>query len=79
MSTIRFTTEIGNDQLIRPPEGVFLGPGKAEITIVPIAAATTNESKPPRSSLADWAEQEAEHWGSAVNSADVASFNGRSF
>ncbi len=41
MSTIRFSTVIGQDQTIRPPEGVRLAPGKAEIIVVqaPEAAA----------------------------------------
>jgi len=33
MSTIRFTTEIGEDQMIRPPVGVHLSPGKVEVII----------------------------------------------
>jgi len=34
MSTVRFNTEIGEDQTIRPPEGVTLTPGKAEVIVV---------------------------------------------
>lgn len=78
MSAIRFTAEIGEDCLIRPPEGVQLFPGKAEVIVVPLVP-DANQEKPSRSSLADWAEQNAEHWGLDINSADVASFTGRSF
>ena len=34
MSILRFSTVIGGDQVIRPPEGVRLTPGKAEIIVV---------------------------------------------
>jgi hypothetical protein len=45
MSTIRFNTVIGEDQTIRPPEGVRLTPGKAEIIVVqvPNGAITSSE------------------------------------
>jgi hypothetical protein len=34
MSTIRFTTDIGTDQIIHPPPGIQLPPGHAEVTVV---------------------------------------------
>ena len=34
MSTIRFTTEIGDDRTIHPPAGVHLMPGKVEVIVV---------------------------------------------
>ena len=34
-------------------------------------------TKPSRSSLADWAEQSAEHWGKQLSSEDVEGFTGR--
>ena len=33
MNEIRFTTVIGEDQVIRPPEGISLSPGKAEVIV----------------------------------------------
>lgn len=36
-------------------------------------------TKRPGTSLADWAEQNAEDWGQQVSSADVESFTGRRF
>jgi hypothetical protein len=81
MSTVRFTGEVLPDGTIRPPEGVRLTPGKAEVTVdsggKPALDAEGDES-PQRRSLADWAEQEAEHWGDRLRSDDVGSFTGRS-
>jgi hypothetical protein len=49
MSTIRFNTVIGEDRTIRPPEGVRLTPGKAEIIVVqaPDGAAGSSEEEAP--------------------------------
>ena len=33
MSTVRFTAEVLPDGTIRPPEGIHLAPGKAEVTV----------------------------------------------
>ncbi len=51
MSEIRFTTVIGEDQVIRPPQDIKLPSGKAEVIVVqsdikPIAQT----ENPPRSS-----------------------------
>ena len=35
--------------------------------------------KQPRTSLADWAEANAEHWGDRLSSEDVEGFTGRRF
>ena len=78
MSTIRFTTEIAEDGTIRPPKGVQLTPGKAEVTVVQ-RSETAEDSKIARSSLADWAEKHAEHWGNRISSEDVETFTGRNF
>ena len=81
MSTVRFTGEVLPDGTIRPPEGIRLAPGKAEVTVDSVVepALDANDDEPPqRRSLADWAEQEAEHWGERLRSHDVGSFTGRS-
>ena len=33
MSTVRFTAEVLPDGTIRPPDGIHLPPGKAEVTV----------------------------------------------
>jgi hypothetical protein len=52
MSTIRFNTVIGEDQTIRPPEGVRLTPGKAEIIVMQVpdgaAGSSQEEASAPR-------------------------------
>jgi hypothetical protein len=78
MPTIRFTTEIGTDGTIRLPEGVELPPGEVDVTVVP-SAENSDPHEPPRTSLADWADQYAEHWGQQLRAVDVSSFTGRSF
>ena len=47
MSTVRFNTVIGEDRTIRPPEGVRLTPGKAEVIVVqtPDGAAGSSEEQ----------------------------------
>jgi hypothetical protein len=40
MSTVRFTTEIGQDLVIHPPADIHLTPGKAEVIVVQPSAAS---------------------------------------
>ena len=49
-----------------------VGAEKGDMTISPT-------SKPSRTSLADWAEQNGEHWGTQLSSEDVEGFTGRRF
>jgi hypothetical protein len=46
MSTIRFTTDIGDDLVIHPPPGVQLAPGRAEVTV--IQEVTSQSLAPPK-------------------------------
>jgi hypothetical protein len=46
MNEVRFTTVIGEDQIIRPPRGVKLVPGKAEVIVLQ-PKQNTEEIKPP--------------------------------
>jgi hypothetical protein len=73
--TVRVSADIHQDRrvvLTLPPEVPI---GRSEL-IVSVA-----ESRPqplrPRSSLADWAEENAEHWGNHLSAKDVESFTGR--
>jgi hypothetical protein len=52
-------------------------PGRAELvlTVDPLVPAP----KRPRTSLADWADANAEHWGDRMSSEDVGGFTGRRF
>jgi hypothetical protein len=43
------------------------------------ASPPKSDEKRPRTSLADWAETNAENWGSELSSADVEGFTGRRY
>jgi len=76
MITIRVSADIHEDRrivLTLPPEVPL---GRSELIV---SVTTEPQPKPskPRSSLADWAEKNAEHWGNRLNSQDVEGFTGR--
>ena len=76
MITIRVSADIHDDRqvvLTLPPE---VPTGKAEL-IINIAPGQPERPKLPRSSLAEWAEEHAEHWGQRIQSTDVEGFTGR--
>ena len=55
MKTVRFNTTIGNDHVIRPPAGVDITPGEAEVIVVQsdhAAAARANKGPGLRERLA---------------------------
>ena len=60
MMTVRFNTTIGNDHVIRPPAGVNITPGAAEVIVVQndsVAAAPANKGLGFRERLASAAEE----------------------
>ena len=78
MITLRITADIKDDHrvvLTLPPE---VPTGRAEL-VVTIAPEGSAQPKRPGSSLADWAEANAEDWGDALSSEDVEGFTGRRF
>lgn len=75
--TVHLKAEVTADRKIEitlPPEFPL---GSVDLLVT--VAAPNGQPKRPRSSLADWAEQNAEDWGSEFNSEDVESFTGRRF
>ncbi len=77
MITFRITTDIKDDRrvlLTLPPE---VPTGRAELVVSVDSSAPDN--KQPRTSLADWADANAEHWGNQLSSEDVEGFTGRRF
>jgi hypothetical protein len=67
----RVSTEINDDhrvELTLPPETPT---GKADL-VLSVSPHAAKSIKQPRSSLEDWAEQDAEHWADNLSSADVA-------
>jgi len=51
-------------------------PGKAEL-IVSVNSESGEVGAKHRTSLADWAEEHAEHWGEQLSARDVEGFTGR--
>ena len=77
MITFRTTADVNDDHrviLILPPE---VPTGKAELVVT--VASPEPDKKQPRTSLADWAESNAEDWGNQLSSEDVEGFTGRRF
>jgi hypothetical protein len=78
MITLRITTDVKDDRrvvLTLPPE---VPTGQAEL-VVTIAPQKSTEPKRPGTSLADWAEANAEDWDDRLSSEDVEGFTGRRF
>jgi hypothetical protein len=78
MITFRVSADVKDDrrvELTLPPETPT---GKADL-VVSVSPHASGRVRRPRTPLADWAEQHAEHWADELNSADVAGFTGRRF
>jgi hypothetical protein len=78
MITIRTTADVSADRQVtlRLPPEVPIGKNDFVVTVTPRSEV---QGKRPRSSLADWAERNAEAWGDQLNSEDVEGFTGRRF
>jgi len=78
MITFRVSTDIKDDHRVIlnvPPE---VPTGQAEL-VVCVSSPVQDAGKQPRTSLAEWADQQSEHWGEQLSSDDVAGFTGRRF
>ena len=78
MITFRVSADVKDDRrvvLTLPDE---VPPGKAEL-VVSVNPQPADQDRRPRTSLADWAEQNAEHWGDRISATDVERFTGRRF
>jgi hypothetical protein len=76
MITFRVSAEVSDDRQVTlklPPE---VPVGKNDFVVI-VATPSDDHSKRPRSSLADWAEQNAESWGDRLNSENVEGFTDR--
>ncbi|MBN2580252.1 MAG: hypothetical protein JXB10_14780 [Pirellulales bacterium] len=76
--TIRVLTDVKEDHQVTvtlPPE---VPTGPVEL-VVNVSSPTAESPKKPRTSLAEWADEFAEHWGDRIRSTDVSSFTGRRF
>jgi hypothetical protein len=77
MITFRVATDVKEDRQVLLTLPAEVPTGKTEL-VVTVAAANVSPRR-PRSSLAEWAEENAEHWGEQLNSEDVQGFTGRRF
>jgi hypothetical protein len=78
MITFRISVNVSGDRQVTltvPPE---VPVGRNDF-VVTVTTRPNETAKRPRSSLADWAERNAESWGDRLNSEDVAGFTGRRF
>ena len=78
MITFHISAEIKDDRkvIVELPKEVPLG--RVELT-VSVDSGAANGAKPRRSSLAEWAEANAEEWHGRIHSEDVEGFTGRRF
>ena len=77
MITMQITVDVKDDRqivLTLPPE-VPIGQTELVVRVTP----KKNEGKKPGTSLADWAEANAEDWGDQISSEDVEGFTGRRY
>ncbi len=77
MITFRIKADVKDDRrvvLTLPPE-VPTGQAELVVTVESLGA----DNKQPRTSLAEWAEANAENWGKRLSSEDVEGFTGRRF
>ena len=78
MITFRVLTDVREDRevVLRLPPEVPTGRNELVVSVTP---RSTEPTKLPRSSLADWADEHAEHWGNRLRAVDVEGFTGRGF
>ena len=78
MITFRVAAEVKEDRqvvLTLPPD---VPTGKMEL-VVSVSPTANDAAKPQRSSLADWADENAEHWGDRLSATDVDAFTTTTF
>ena len=78
MVTFRTSADVSEDRRVTLTVPAEVPVGKHEF-VVTVATRPNDKARRPRSSLADWAEQNAEAWGDRLNSEDVEGFTGRRF
>ena len=76
MITFRVSADVKDDRrvVVTLPAEVPIGKAELVVTVAPYNGQ--GGSKAPSTSLADWAEQNAEDWGDQLSSEDVEGFTG---
>jgi hypothetical protein len=77
MITMQITVDVKDDRqvVLTLPLEVPTGQTELIVTVAPQSA----QKKKPRTSLAEWAEANAEHWGDKISSEAVEGFTGRRY
>jgi hypothetical protein len=78
MITFRVSADVKDDRRVVLTLPSEVPPGKAEL-VVSVNPQPADHKRRPRTSLPDWAEQNAEHWGDRISAIDVERFTGRRF
>ena len=78
MISFRVFAEIKDDRQVVLDMPAQVPVGEAEL-VVTVEPRSGQAAKRRATSLADWAEGNAEDWGDQLSSEDVESFTGRSF
>lgn len=81
MNSFRASIEVDKDRratIVVPPE---FPTGRVDVVITAVEpnGLTFRQGAKPRTSLADWARENAEHWGDEIKSTDVEGFTGRRY
>jgi hypothetical protein len=77
MITVRITADVPNNRQVILTLPAEVPTGRAELIVT--VDSSVPKLKRPRTSLAAWAEANAENWGDRLNSEDVDGFTGRRF
>jgi hypothetical protein len=78
MITFRVSADVKDDRRVVLTLPAEVPPGRAEL-VVSVNPESPEPVRRPRTSLADWAEEHAEHWGDRLSATDVERFTGREF
>lgn len=78
MITMQITVDVKDDRQVVLTLPSQVPTGQTEL-LVTVAPKKDKQVKKPGSSLAAWAEANAEDWGDQISSEDVETFTGRRF
>jgi hypothetical protein len=91
MQSFQTVARISDDHTLTVVVPAEFPKGQVQVTITPVneaglpytrgemAGIPYTRGKRPRTSLAEWAEKNAEHWGDQIRSDDAKGFIGRKF
>jgi hypothetical protein len=78
MITFQVSADVQDDHRVILTLPLEVPVGQAEL-VISVTSEAERAARRPRTSLADWAEENAEHWGTRLDATDVEDFTGRRF